>query len=205
MTTAADRLRFLSGPGATSAAARMRRAGLIGATAGALLVAYSGLASATAAVHLLHERQAEEAAPQTLGGGMRRGSAEDRELAERIARDDRPSGEGWWLRPTFPGFPASPASPASPGFPASLGSPALPVPLVERPATLVVDTPAGPVEIQADAALSPDDLVLLLAALGIADAQALPTVTAGGPEPVPDDLLLVLALAAPSMAPSPDR
>jgi hypothetical protein len=188
---------------------------LIGATAGALLVAYSGLASATAAVHLLHERQVEEAVPQTLGGGrLRRDSADDLALAERIARDDRPSGEGWWLGPKLAPEPVAAPGVDPGGEPAGLPGP---VPaatsargpsapggeLAVAPTTLVVDTPAGPVSIEADAALSPDDLVLLLAALGIADAQGLPTVTAGGPEPVPDDLLLVLALAAPSMAPSP--
>lgn len=70
MTTAADRLRALSGPGATTAGARLRRIGLAGATAAALLVSYSGLPSGSAAEHLLAERaQAQPARSDAVQPG----------------------------------------------------------------------------------------------------------------------------------------
>lgn len=58
MTTAAERLKLLSGlPSGVSAAEHLKQiAGVVG-IAGALLVSYSGLPSATAAEHLLADHQ----------------------------------------------------------------------------------------------------------------------------------------------------
>lgn len=77
--TAAERLKAISGAGATSAGARLRRIGGAALTAGALLVSHSGLPSATAAAHLLVDRSTTgDGAALVVGfGGQRRISFHD--------------------------------------------------------------------------------------------------------------------------------
>lgn len=66
MTTAAERLVFLSGASGLTAGKHLALLAQ-GATAGARLVAWSGLASATAGAHLMHDRAAAFAEARAAG------------------------------------------------------------------------------------------------------------------------------------------
>lgn len=91
MTTAAQRLKELSGSGLTAGQRLRAIGGATALTAGALLVSYSGLPSGTAAEHLLATRAIEQPAPSgasTYGG---RYIVSPRRDAGDVARLDKAS------------------------------------------------------------------------------------------------------------------
>lgn len=187
MTTAAERLVALSGPGGTTAGERWRRIGALTAgTAAAILVAYSGLPSATAAEHLAVERAAEQASRYVGGGAAthrgRKHETDDEALVRRVS-------EWWDLEHARQAGPERALAPKRPDQPA-------PVATVEAPrddgARVLLDEGAT--------ARPQHAAERSLVALLLAQAGGLSDIRMPGPprihdQPQAEEVVLALALA----------